>query len=395
MKHKHKAVILGSNYFIGLSVIRCLGANGVYTVAMDYAKENTYASKSKYLKEQRIMPHYRDEEEAALRELIDYAKRQEAKPVLFPCGDPYVEFVDRHLDVLRGYYLLNMTEQGFWSSVMDKAFLHKLATRHGVRVPEMAHPSEPDFEAKVVDRIGFPCIVKPADSASFVSLFRVKMFKCFDLGELRASVAKAEEAGMDVVAQRIVPGFDDHMYTYDAYVNQSGKVTHWMTCRKLRQYPINFGASTFTRQQYEPELNAIGAPFLEAIGYRGFAEIEFKRDAENGRFYLIEVNARTTTLNVLLQRCGINFPMLAYAELTGGEIGTKAVTRDTGIVFNYLYEDILSARAYIRAKQLSRGQVLRSYFVRQAPAIWSVRDPAPGLHFLLMLLRKAKRKLTG
>ncbi|WP_219838179.1 carboxylate--amine ligase [Paenibacillus sp. R14(2021)] len=392
---KNKAVILGTNYYIGLSVIRCLGMKGIHTVAMDYEQVNTYAAKSKYLTERHIMPHYRNEEEAALRYLIDYGRRQLTKPVLFPCADPYVEFIDRHLDVLRAYYLINMTEQGFWSSVMDKGNLHRLAVQHGVRVPETAYPGEPGFETNVLNEIGFPCIVKPADSAMFVKAFRVKMFKCHTFEELDEAIKKAKSAGLEVVVQRIVPGFDDHMYTFDAYVNQSGKVTHWMTCQKLRQFPINFGASTFTRQKHVPELFEIGAPFLEAIGYLGFGEVEFKKDASNGQFYLIEINVRTTTLNVLLNKCGINFPLLAYMELTGSEIGAKAVQQDTGIVFNYLYEDLLSARDYVRTKQLSRRQVLRSYFVRQAPAIWSMDDPAPAFHFLLMLIRKLKRRLIS
>ena len=61
--------------------------------------------------------------------------------------------------------------------------------------------------------------------------------------------------------QRIIPGFDDHMYTFDAYMNQEGKVTHWVTCQKFRQYPINFGASVYTGQRYVPELYELGRHF--------------------------------------------------------------------------------------------------------------------------------------
>src|SRR5690625_690641 len=102
--------------------------------------------------------------------------------------------------------------------------------------------------------------------------------------ELKEAVRKAKEANIDVFAQRIVPGFDDHMYTFDAYVNQEGKVTHWTTAQKFRQYPINYGASVYTVQRHVPELYEIGAPFLEKIGFRGFAEIEFKKDEQSGEF---------------------------------------------------------------------------------------------------------------
>ncbi|MGM1045917.1 MAG: carboxylate--amine ligase [Bacillota bacterium] len=391
----HKAVILGSNFYIGLSVIRCLGAHGVYTVAMDYSKENTYGAKSKYLSEQIIVPHYKEQEEELVQFLIEYSKQQEGKPVLFATVDPYVEFVDAHLDELKPYYHINMTEQGFWSSIMDKAFLHTLASKHGVRLPETVHPLEEGFEDKVTAEIGFPCIVKPTDSPLFVSTFRAKIFICKTMDEVRAAVKKANDANLEVVVQRIIPGFDDHVYTFDAYLDQNSKVTHWMTCQKQRQFPIHFGASTYTKQKHVEELYTIGAPFLEAIGYKGFAEIEFKKDAISGEFYLLEINARTTTLNSLLYKCGINFPLLSYNELTGKEIGSKALREDTGIAFCFLTEDLISSRQYVRNKELTRTEILKSYFRKKAPAVWSFKDPAPAFSFTYMMLKKVKRKLVG
>ena len=47
----NKAVVLGCNYYIGLSVIRCLGVEGVHVVACDYDFENSYGARSKYISE--------------------------------------------------------------------------------------------------------------------------------------------------------------------------------------------------------------------------------------------------------------------------------------------------------------------------------------------------------
>ncbi|RCW51732.1 carbamoyl-phosphate synthase L subunit-like protein [Paenibacillus prosopidis] len=195
-------------------------------------------------------------------------------------------------------------------------------------------------------------------------------------------------------SQRIIPGFDDHVYTFDAYLDQNSKVTHWVTCQKQRQFPINFGASSFTMQKYVEELYRIGAPFLESIGYKGFAEIEFKKDAVSGEYYLLEVNARTTTLDPLLRECGVNFPLLAYNELTGKPIGSYAVRSNMGIAFCFLFEDLISCRDYVRTKQLSILQIVKSHFVKKAPAIWSIDDPAPAFFFLAMIFKKIIRKLT-
>lgn len=389
----NKAIILGSNYYIGLSIIRCLGSKGVYTVAVDYSKENCYGAKSKYLNEQIIAPHYKDEENEFLAFLIDYGKKEKVKPVLFPCADAYVTFIDQHLIELKEFYLINMTEQGFWSSIMDKQALHALAVQHHVLVPETIKTNEVDYLERVDHEVFYPCIVKPIDSPAFMSKYRTKMFMCYNKKDVIEAVKKANNENFEVVIQRIIQGFDDHMFTFDAYLNQNSEVTHWMTCQKQRQYPINFGASVYTKQKYVQELYDIGAPFLEAIGYKGFGEIEFKKDEKSGKFYLIEINARTTTLNVLLDQCGINFPLLTYRELTGQEIGSKSIVRDMGMAFVYMFEDMFAIRDYIRAKQLSMTQVCKSLLVRKAPAIWSFVDPAPAFNFMFILLKKAKKRL--
>lgn len=388
----NKAVILGCNYYIGLSVIRCLGAMGIHTVAADYSDHQAYGARSKYVSERLITPHYKDED-AFIQFLLDYAKQQSAPPVLFPCHDNYVEVIDRHLLKLKEYYLIPQTEQGLYTKLMDKESLERLAVEHGVLVPETVRTYENDFKEKVDSLIGFPCIVKPVDSPAFVATFRRKLFKVHNHHELDEAIKKANDAGLEVIVQRIIPGFDDHMHTFDAYLNQEAKVTHWVTCQKYRQYPINFGASVYTGHKYVPELYDIGAKFLEKVGFKGFIEIEFKKDADSGKFYLIECNVRMTNFNHLLYKIGFNFPYITYMELIGKPLPPKSLDRDVNRVFWYMYEDLLAIRDYLRARQLTFGQVVRSLFKPKAHSIWSLQDPKPAFAFAGIICGKALRKL--
>src|SRR5690625_4326569 len=132
----NKAVILGNNYYIGLSAIRCLGVHGIHTVAADYSEENRYGAKSKYCSEKIIVPHYQEEPEKFISALIEYAKKQNKKPVLIPCHDSYLEVIDVYLDKISPYYLIPQTEQGLYRTVMNKQTLHRLAQENGVNVPE-------------------------------------------------------------------------------------------------------------------------------------------------------------------------------------------------------------------------------------------------------------------
>ncbi|MGO4694771.1 hypothetical protein AB4Z50_10850 [Paenibacillus sp. 2TAB26] len=109
---------------------------------------------------------------------------------------------------------------------------------------------------------------------------------------------------------------------------------------------------------------------------------------------MLEINARTTTLDPLLQKCGVNFPLLAYNELVGKPIGSYAITSDTGIAFCFLFEDLISSRDYVRTKQLSVLPIVKSHFVKRAPAIWSLSDPAPAVSFCYMVFKKIVRKVS-
>jgi predicted ATP-grasp superfamily ATP-dependent carboligase len=388
-----KAVVLGTNYYIGLSIIRTLGYEGVKTIAVDYVEDELYSSKSKYLHSHVMAPSFKDDPQGYIDKLVSIAKAEETKPLLFPSADPYAEFIDENLDQLKEHFLIPMVEKGLWTRVMKKESLFHLATEHGVLVPETIEDDDPNLAARVEKELGYPCIVKPVDSPPFVAKFRRKVLYCTNEAELTESLSKTRKEGLKVIVQRIIPGFDDHMYTFDFHVDQSGKVSHWATCRKLRQFPINFGASVYTEQKYVPELAEIGIPFIEKIGYRGFGEIEFKKDEKTGKFYLIEINTRTTTLNVLLHKAGINFPYVCYRDMTGSPLQNKAITEDTGYVFQYLFEDIFACRDYMRKGQLSAGQIAKSLFRKKAPAIWSLDDPMPAINYIGIILGKASKKL--
>lgn len=387
---KNKAVVLGANYYISLSIIRCLGIHDIYVTAIDYDEKNAYAFKSKYLSEKIIGPHYKKEEKELLELLIEYSKKQDVKPVLYPSADQYVEFIDNNFDVLKNYYLFPQTKKGLFTEVMNKKTLSVLANKMNVKTPETIYLSEKNY----IEKVTFPCLIKPVDSVVFVAKFRKKNFKANNRDELNEYIKMAQKENIEVIIQRIIPGFDDHMYTFDAYLNKNSKITHWLTCQKYRQYPINFGASVYTTQKYVPELYDISKKFLENIEWKGFAEIEFKKDANSNEYYLIEVNVRTTNFNVLLLKCGFNFPYIQYLEMVNKEIGEKYLNENTNLVFWYSYEDYFAIKEYIRTKQLTRWQIFISLFKFKAYAIWSFDDPMPYFSFFNMkIIRKIKRKL--
>lgn len=393
----NKAIVLGCNYYIGLSIIRCLGKMGVHVVACDYSFDNSsYGSKSKYVKEFLKIENLNKISEDVKDRLVEYGKKQSEKPVLFPTHDKYVEFIDTYYNELSEYFLISQAPEKLNTKLMDKWSLSDIALKEGVRIPLTYNISDENLGEKITN-IGFPCIVKPAENTKFISIFRKKVFVCNDESELNESIEKCKENGIAAFVQEIIPGFDDHMYTYDFYISQTGKTTNYMTAQKYRQWPINFGASVFTVQRYVQELVEIGQPFLENIGYRGFGEIEFKKHAKTGEYYLIEINTRTTNFNTLIDKVGINMPYLAYKDLTVGlsEEDYKYLNVDTNTAFIYGKEDLNALIQYSKTNQLNFIKGFSEIFKKKlAPAIWDIKDIKPWISYNTTLLGRLLRKIT-
>ncbi len=392
---KNKAVVLGTNYYVGLSIIRCLGREGVHVVAVDYSEESRYGAKSKYLSEKHLAPHYKENPEGLLDFLIEYSKNQEAKPVLYPGADPYVEFIDNYFDELREYYLFPMDRKGFWTEVMNKYTMSLLAKKHGVLVPETINSKDENLVERVREEIKYPCIIKPMDSASFVKAYRRKVFIINSEEELIEKVNMIHKDGHGITIQRIIPGPEKNCYCYDAYLNQDSKVTHYTAAYKIRQWPNNFGASTYAKQTWIPELHEICKPFLEGIGFKGFAECELKRDVNTGKIYLIEVNVRTINFNEMLYKAGLNFPYIAYLEMTDKLPEPKSIEYETGYVFHYMYEDIFAIRNYLKTGQMTIGDIIRDNTFKKVHSTWSWSDPYPGIYFVGTVIGKMFKRAIG
>jgi len=390
---KHRAVVLGSNYYIGLSTIRCLGKKGVPVTVVDYHKPTAYGSYSKYVDESLIGPYCKEDPEGFIEFLMEYGKTQEKPPVLIPTADPYVEIVDRHWDQLKTVYLLPDLPQGYLSRVVDKQGLFEILSEKGILVPETIESGAENLKERVEKELGYPCVVKPVDSHSFVKTFRLKLFKVFNEQELEERIKRAEDAGLKVVVQRIIEGPDTNKYTFDAYVDSKGKVTHCTTFHLLRLYPNDYGASVYTEHRYTEEIFDYGKKILEDIGFRGFAELEFKKDEKNGQFYLMEINVRIVNFNVLLEKIGLNIPFILYSDLTGNPLPPMEIRETKNRVFHYLYEDIWAIRGYLKTKTRTFGEIVKSLGRPKAPAIFDRHDLIPVFAYLRMMGGKGAKKI--
>ena len=86
-----------------------------------------------------------------------------------------------------------------------------------------------------------------------------------------------------------------------------------------------FGLGLLPGHRPEPRRGAGGLRFVQGVGLRGLgfhglSQVEFKRDARDGAYRLMEVNPRLWQWHGLAAACGVDLPRIAYWDLLGARL---------------------------------------------------------------------------
>ena len=168
--------------------------------------------------------------------------------------------------------------------------------------------------------ISFPVILKPTVHETRNAFVDAKAWRADDQRTLAARYDEAKAlVGADaIMIQELIPGDGATQFSYAA-VWDRGQPIGALVARRCRQYPINFGfTSTLVETVERPEVEAAATRFLASLDFSGLAEIEFKYDARDGSYKILDVNARAWTWMALGAAAGIDFPALQYRLARGG-----------------------------------------------------------------------------
>jgi predicted ATP-grasp superfamily ATP-dependent carboligase len=126
-----------------------------------------------------------------------------------------------------------------------------------------------------------------------------------DKEELRSRDEELVRVDRALVIQEMVLGPDENHVDYHALVDGAGKLRGEFAGKKLR---VSIDPS---------EVSQIGRFVLERLGFRGMANMNFKRDDRDGRLYLLELNPRFSNWTGVDIACGIDFAVLYYMACIG------------------------------------------------------------------------------
>jgi predicted ATP-grasp superfamily ATP-dependent carboligase len=129
---------------------------------------------------------------------------------------------------------------------------------------------------------------------------------------------------------------------------------------------------------------------LQELGFSGFSCIEFKRDARDGVYKILDVNGRHNLSTLLAVHCGINFPWLHYLHLTEGIAPQESGYREE-IYWIDLVRDIGYTGIYLTREKCSMMDFVHPYLRSHVFAIFDRTDLGPFLRRVISY--KARKKL--
>jgi len=280
-------------------------------------------------------------------------------------------------------------------AMLDKQRCYELARQMDIAVPRTESVTGKVQAVSVAMTFDLPFALKPRVSHLFAPYANgsSKAIVIRSYIELERQVDWLVDAGLSMIVTEIIPGPEHSYCSYYTYLDDEGRPLVHFTKRKLRQYPVGFGEGSYHLTDWAPDVAEMGLRFVSAIGLRGMANVEFKRDQRDGSLKLIECNARLTAANELVRRSGVDFAEIIYRGALGLPTDTASTYR-VGIGMWMPMHDLLAFHELRRSRRLGTVTWLMSLCRPQVAAVLDARDPGPSWTKFTQLWRWARRWLT-
>lgn len=386
-KPENPAFVLGM-FETGLGVARSLGVSGIKVYGLDHKKDIGFYSR--YIKPVKC-PHPVHEPAGFIDFLVDKAKTETFKPVLFITSDDFLRVVSENRTQLADYFYFNFPSAGLLSQISDKYKQYLLAKQAGIAVPYTVIFDDSVHERTMLENMRFPVIVKAKD----VTVWRKKIsavqkgFLATSMDEIIPLMEKMKEKRVEAIIQEVISGPDTNHFKFCGYYDNQSRLMAGFTLQKIRQNPVHFGVGSVVESIDYPQLFETGDTLFRNIGYCGIGSAEFKLDNYDNKLKLVEINPRYWQQNYLSKACGINFPYIDYCY-SAAKTASSQHQFKKNIKWVNIYLDFESFLKYRKEGELSWRKWLTSLKGKKVWSDFNLRDPLPGFYEIRFGLRLLK-----
>lgn len=308
------AIVVGGG-LNALGVVRSLGQAGVPVRVLD-TDPRSPAMRSRWGRAQ-VVPTV--EGAAYMAELQRTAAALGPRVVLFLTEEKAVNTVSELRACLPASVLIRLPEHQRLMQLMHKQGFQELAEAMAAPVPRTVR-LQSSQDLPLVRALNYPCVLKPSEKSYEYGARFKKAYKVASADEVDTLYREIEPVLADMVVQEWIEGGDGDIYFCLQYIGGQGEVVSSFAGRKIRSWPPRIGgtASCTAAWEHAQELSDTTAAFFRQVGFSGMGSMEYKRDARDGRFCMVEPTvARTDFQEEVATLNGCNVPLAAYCHELG------------------------------------------------------------------------------
>lgn len=300
-------IVIGWEHYNPLGVIRSLGEEDVFPVAIIRKGEYQFASLSKYISKLYLVDDY----EESLDILKQY-ENEKLKPIIIPCDDVITRIVDREYNELSAYFITsNAGEAGRIGKFTKKHTQNELAKKCGVNVANTWEISG----SSIPDGVVFPVITKPTYS---YDNWKNDYHICSSKKELEKALDAV--AGPVFLQQYIEKETE---LCIDGVVVNNGKEIAAIQSIYTYALPDYYSSEMVVSNFSDKKLRTSLISMFTEIGYEGIFEAEFMVD-KKGELWFLEINFRNSTWSYAATSLGMNLPLLFAQGCIDGRLPSDA-----------------------------------------------------------------------
>lgn len=296
-----------------LACMRSLGRRGVHVVGTA-RNADAPALASRYCDETHVLPDPGEDVAAYARALRSLARRPDVDAIV-PLSEVDAYVLSRHRDAFATHVGTPWPDADVMRTAQDRVALFERAADAGVRTPETALLGE--FDAWT-DRY----VVKPRHTVVVVDGgARTGTASVHEAGVEPDVTSFVDEMGHEPIAQAYVPSAGE--FGFFALYDHGTPVATFQH-RRVRSYTYDGGASVYRESIADDALADAGRRVLDALDWHGPAMVEFRKDARDGEYVLLEVNPRFWGSLPLAVAAGVGFPAAYWTLSMGGDVTDAA-----------------------------------------------------------------------
>lgn len=254
-----------------------------------------------------------------------------------------------------------------------------LSEEYGILNPKTYYYEDYENINKLSKNLHYPVVIKQrisTRSKGVLYAYNEKDFKKRYIGLITNN--------MNILEYPIIQNYiQGEAYGVSLLYNHGEKIANFVH-KRLREYPITGGPSTYRISVKNKKIENISQYMLDEINWHGFAMFEYKINQKNNTPYLLEVNPRLVgSLNQAISS-GVDFPWLIH-KIALGEYIEPIHKYRLGVKTKNYFPDIVSIIQTVnKTGKISDFNILD---VRIKDDVLSLTDPMPLLRFIYLGFR--------